>query len=275
MARNLAQKFAAKVDEAFKLASLTARAVNNDYDWEGVDTVKVYSVNTVAPGNYQRSGTSRYGTPADLDDTVQTLKVAQDKAFTYIIDKGDSSSQLTVKDVNKSLRREIDLEIIPMVDKYRLSAWAAAATSNSQAITKVITPENAYEEFLKARAILANKRVPAKGRLCYATPEFINQIQLDKRFTLDTPAGQDSNYNGFAGRASGIVFIETPSDMLPANTNFLITHPVASPSPKKLEDYKVHTKPQGISGALVEGRILFDCFVLDKKKGAIVLHKSA
>ena len=37
----------------------------------------------------------------------------------------------------------------------------------------------------------------------------------------------------------------------------------------KLEDYKVHTDPPGISGSLVEGRIVYDAFVLDNKAKAI------
>ena len=37
----------------------------------------------------------------------------------------------------------------------------------------------------------------------------------------------------------------------------------------KLEDYRVHADPPGISGSLVEGRIVYDAFVLDNKAKAI------
>lgn len=273
--RNLALKFSPRVDERFKLQSVTEQATNKNYEWEGVDTVKVYSVDTVALGNYTRSGTSRYGTPDDLGDTVQTMKVAQDKAFTYIIDKGDSASQLTVKDANKSLKRQTDERVIPHIDTYRLAQWVAIATTNLAVKTLAITKDNAFEEFLAGRKWLVNKKVPTKGRLCYATADFINKIQLDPRFNKDSETGMKQNINGFAGKASGVTFIEVPEEYLPANVNYLLTHPIASVAPKKLEDYKIHTKPQGVSGALVEGRILHDCFVLEGKKNALYVHMAA
>ena len=34
----------------------------------------------------------------------------------------------------------------------------------------------------------------------------------------------------------------------------------------KLEDYRVHQDPPGVSGSLVEGRVCYDAFVLDNKK---------
>ena len=37
----------------------------------------------------------------------------------------------------------------------------------------------------------------------------------------------------------------------------------------KLEDYTIHANPPGISGSLVEGRIVYDAFVLDNKVKAI------
>ena len=40
-------------------------------------------------------------------------------------------------------------------------------------------------------------------------------------------------------------------------------------APTKLEDYRVHQDPPGISGDLVEGRVCYDAFVLDNKKAAI------
>ena len=46
-------------------------------------------------------------------------------------------------------------------------------------------------------------------------------------------------------------------------------HPSATVAPTKLEDYKVHEDPPGISGALVEGRINYDAFVLDNKAKGI------
>lgn len=46
MAVDYAVKYSSDVDEAFALASLTQGAVNDKYTFDGVETVKVYSIET-------------------------------------------------------------------------------------------------------------------------------------------------------------------------------------------------------------------------------------
>ena len=45
----------------------------------------------------------------------------------------------------------------------------------------------------------------------------------------------------------------------------MLCHKVATVAPTTLEDYKVHQDPPGINGSLIEGRICYDAFVLEKK----------
>ena len=47
MAQNTASKYSSKVDERFKLKELTGTGLNTDYEWNDVDEIKVYSINTV------------------------------------------------------------------------------------------------------------------------------------------------------------------------------------------------------------------------------------
>ena len=108
MAIEYASKYAAKVDERFVVASLTNAAVNNDFEFTGVDTVKVYSVPTVALNDYSLTGTNRYGTPEDLQNEVQSLVLTQDKAFTFIIDSKSEDDTMGAMEAGKALRREID-----------------------------------------------------------------------------------------------------------------------------------------------------------------------
>lgn len=63
--------------------------------------------------------------------------------------------------------------------------------------------------------------------------------------------------------------IKVPANRLPKDFGFLIAHPCATVAPTKLEDYKIHEDPPGISGSLVEGRIAYDAFVLENKVNAI------
>ena len=65
-----------------------------------------------------------------------------------------------------------------------------------------------------------------------------------------------------------------PSVRLPEDFGFMLAHPCATVAPTKLEDYRTHQDPPGISGELVEGRIVYDAFVLDNKKNAIYYQQN-
>lgn len=94
---------------------------------------------------------------------------------------------------------------------------------------------------------------------------------------------QDSTYTGVADTASriaqdgkinyvdGMEMIVVPSEYLPKNAAFMITHPCAMCSPVKLAEYIVHEDPPGISGWLIEGRTYYDAFVLNNKKNAVAV----
>ena len=62
---------------------------------------------------------------------------------------------------------------------------------------------------------------------------------------------------------------------LPEAFGFLGAHPCATVAPTKLESYNVHTNPPGISGSLVEGRIVYDAFILENKAKALYYQATA
>lgn len=269
---NLAAKYEKKVDEAFKKASFTAPLVNSDYNFDGVDTIKIYRIPTVALNNYTRTGTSRYGTPNELQDSVDTYQLTTDKAFTFTIDKGNNQDQLNVKDAGRALKREIDQVIVPAQDKQVLSVMGAKAVSNSNYGTGAITKANAYEKFLDGQEALDNKLVPTDGRVAVVNTSFYKAIKQDSSFTKTGDMATKLSYKGVVGEIDGVPVIKVPTSYLPANCEFIITHPVATIQPKKLTDYKIHRDPPGINGNLVEGRVRFDTFVLEGKKDAIYAH---
>ena len=86
---NLATKFSPLVDEKFYNESKTSLVVNNDYDFIGSHSIKIYSVGTAQMNDYGRNtdGTSRYGTVKDLDATVQEVSMERDRSFTFAIDR--------------------------------------------------------------------------------------------------------------------------------------------------------------------------------------------
>jgi hypothetical protein len=78
---NYAEKYSEKVDERFKIGAVTTPAVNNDYDFAGVNAVNVYSVPTTPMNDYALTGANRYGTPAELQNSVQTMALTRDRSF--------------------------------------------------------------------------------------------------------------------------------------------------------------------------------------------------
>jgi N4-gp56 family major capsid protein len=275
MAVNLASKYSAKIDERFKLQSFTEAVVNNNYDWDGVNSVTVYSVATAPMNNYTTTGTSRYGTAAELDNTTQTMVLTRDRSFTFSIDRKNYQDTQMVMEAGKSLRRQVDEVITPEIDIYRLGVMSAAGIAAGNTATAAITSSNAYSKFLDAGAALDEDKVPTVGRVAFVTPAFYNFIKLDPSFIKSTEIAQNMLIKGQVGELDGVKIVKVPSTYLPANTGFLITHQIATVAPKKLEDYKTHDNPPGINGWLVEGRMRYDAFVLNNKANAIYVHKIA
>ena len=273
---NLAEKYAAKVDERFKLKSLTEAFVNHDYTWEGVKTLHVYSIPTVALNDYDRTAASnRYGTPAELEDTDKDYTLTQDKGFTFIIDKGNNVDQMNVKGAGKALQREIDEVIVPTKDAYRLGVIAAGAVAAGNTATAAITVSNAYSRFLDGQKALDNKKVPTAGRVAAIGATFYSLIKQDSTFIKSGDLSQKMLVNGQVGEIDGVKLIRVPDSYLPTNCAFIITHPSVTVAADKLAEYKVHDNPPGINGNLVEGRVYYDAFVLDAKKDGAYAHYTA
>lgn len=269
MAVNLAAKYSTKVDERFKVKSFTEAATNQDYEWDGVNTINVYSIPTVAMGTYARTGLNRYGTPTELQDTLVPYTITRDRSFTFTIDKGNKMDSMNVRDAGKALARQNDEVVVPEIDTYRLAAWVASATTNGGRPTAAtITADNAYVSFLAAGEYLDENKVPVGGRIAFVTPRFYNLIKQDPSFIKSTEIAQNMLIKGQVGEIDGVKIVKAPSTYFPVKTPFVVTHPSAMVAPKKLQEYKVHDNPPGINGNLVEGRIIYDAFILDAKKKA-------
>lgn len=271
---NYASKYAQQVDERFHKESQAALALNNDYKFSGVKTVNVYSIPVVGMNDYQRSGTGRYGSPNDLSTNVQELTIKRDRAFTYIIDKGDKEQTQMVLEAGKSLSRQLREVVIPEYDTYAFKVLAAAASEKGGYDTTAITKANAYEMFLKGMEYLGDNNVPDAGRVCFCTYKFYNLLKQDSAFVKYGNASQEMLKRGELGEVDGCKIVRVASSRLPAGAAFLITHKCAACGPKQLNEHKIHDDPPGISGWLVEGRMLYDIFVLNEKAKAIYYHGS-
>ena len=99
-------------------------------------------------------------------------------------------------------------------------------------------------------------------------------MKQSKEIVLNTNVGEDMRLKGVISNLDGMNVVKVSSKRVPENFGFMIAHPVATVAPTKLAEYKTHQDPPGISGALIEGRIVYDAHVLDNKKMAIYYQEN-
>lgn len=273
MTINLTTKFLPYVDEIFTTESKKSLLTNNDFDWTGAHTIKVYKITTATMTDYDRAGTgsgrtgSRYGTLQSLDATTEEMTLTKDRSFTFAIDKMDrdeTGQQLAGASALARQQREV---VVPEVDSYVYGVMATKAGNKPAA--KAMTADIMYDEIIAGSEALDNAEVPETGRVLVVTPTIYKLMKQCPDITMETDIGADMRIRGVIANLDGVMVIKVPAARLPEDFGFMIAHPSATVAPTKLEDYKVHSDPPGISGELVEGRIVYDAFVLDNKKDAI------
>ena len=279
MAINLVTKFHPYVDEIFKKESKKALVTNQELNWTGAHTVKVYKISTGTMNDYDRTGTSsgvtgsRFGTVESLDATTEEFTLKKDRSFTFAIDKLDTDETAQQLAASAALARQQREVVIPEVDSYVYGVMAAGAGTKPKAVT--LTAENIYDEITKGTNTLDNSEVPEEGRVIIVSPDVYRLMKKSKDIVMETDIDTQLRKQGVVSNLDGAAVIKVPAARLPKNCGFILCHPCATVAPSKLEDYRIHQDPPGISGSLVEGRICYDAFVLDNKKMAIYYQELA
>ena len=271
MAINLATKFFPYVDEKFSAESKKSILTNQDFNWTGAKTVKVYKISTSEMNDYDRPGTggnwSRYGQVNGLDAVTEEFTLKKDRSFTFAIDKLDSDETVRNLQAASALERQIREKVVPEVDAYVYGVMCENAGTKPAA--KGLTKTDIYTDILAGNQALDNAEVPETGRILVVTPDVYVLLKQCKDITMETDIGNDLRIKGVIAMIDGAMVIKVPKNRLPEKFGFMIAHPCATVAPTKLEDYKIHEDPPGISGSLVEGRIAYDAFVLENKAKAI------
>jgi hypothetical protein len=272
---NFATKASPKVVDRFKLNSRTDGLFSTDYDFIGVRSLRVYTNDLAVLGDYDRAATGdRYGTASELGDTYQEMTMAADKAFTYTIDKGNASDQLNIKQANKTLKDNIDCVVIPAVDQYRIGKLATGAGLTFTP-TAAYTKLNVLDDIMEAGASMSNSLVPLGGRTLLIKESLYIKCKLADQIMGNDTLGKQAISNGTIGTLDGMEVRRVPDSYFPTGTDFLIVWKGAAIAPIKIQDYKIHVDPVGVSGNKVEYRMYHDCFVLTTKAAGVLKGASA
>lgn len=277
MAINLATKFAPKVSNIMKLGRKTKSATNQDWDWDGTNAIKVYTLTDPTMGDYTNSGANRYGSPDEVQDTVQTWTLSRDRSWTKTIDKSNYQDTMMIRKPAAYLAQATKNVLIPEIDTYVLAAinTAGAVANRDDIVADAATDAaNAYVNFLAINADITNNEAPEENRIAFMTATYYNLLKQGG-FVLDSEAGQKKLDSGVLGTVDGVKVVVTPSGRMPANCDLIITHPSVTVAPEKLIDYTLHKNAPGISGDLLEYRHRYDAFVDTNKVNAVGIHKTA
>ena len=268
MTVNLATKYASQLDQIWTHASYTDNWINKKYDFDGVDTVKVYTVTTVAPSNYNRTGTGdRFGGNAELQDTIATYQITNDKSFKIAIDRGNYEQGMRAKKAGEVMRYEMNEQIIPMIDKDRLATAAAGAAAVSQTVTATT---DAYQDTLKLNEYLDECKAPLEGRVLWVTPAEYNLVK-----TAITTNILASGYNdklvgkGFVGELDGVPVVKVPTSYFPAGVSAILCHRDALLGVRQVTETRIITDSEFVSGSILLGRFIFGSFVLKGKEHGV------
>lgn len=281
MAIELATKFAPYTDEQFKAESKKSLLTNQDFKWDGANAIRIYKITTADMNDYNRKMEhvssvaaeenpvrwSLYGDVKPLNATTELLPLTKDRSFTFAIDRLDTDETLQQLEAASALARQNREVVIPEIDSYTFGVMCEKAGTKPTAIT--LNETNIYSEILKGSEALDTAEAPESGRVLVVTPAVYALMKKSKDITMETDIGNDLRIKGVIGILDGCTVIKIPANRLPEGFGFMIAHPCATVAPVKLQDYKIHEDPPGISGSLIEGRVCYDAFVMDNKAKAI------
>lgn len=277
MAINLASKFATKVSERLHDESVVGLLTNKNYEWTGVDTIKIYSFNTIDFVDYTRSGDERYGPTQEIGDTLQTWQVQQDRGVSGSIDALNAGQRMNLLTPGKWAAMQTREELVPEVNAYVIQVIVTAGeTANRDDIVAdaATTTSNAYENFLSLNGDITNNFGAKTGRVAIGTTDYYNDLMAGN-FVLDSDVAMNDRKKGVLGLVDGVKFRVAATTDFPANTDLVITHPDVTTFADVLSDLVIHKNPPGINGMKIEMRETYDAFVDTNTVDMIAIHKTA
>ena len=271
MSINLFEKFSPKLDERYRLASRTDVACGNDFEWEGVNAIKVLTLMNPTLNDYVASGTNRFGTPTEVQDEAAVYALTKKRSFANTFDVTNVQDQGFVKKAVMYLKQVWDEVYVPEIDKYRLQRWANGA-GTVEVSAEALSKTTVVSAMLNAQAALDDMGVPHENRFVFAKSSIIIKYKLADEFK--TADGIMTKYaiKGQKGEVDGSPLIGVPDSYMPAGVNFIIKYKKASADPMKLKMLRAHESVPGIAGVLMEGLCRYDSFVLANKANGVYVH---
>jgi len=276
MSVNLATRYASKIEERFINESLVFGKGKAPYEFDGVRTVKSLSPTTVPLNDYNSEKTDgpRFGALVEMQDDENIYTIMKDRSFNIAIDRGNNESQLYVKSAGRMMKLEVDEQVLPELDKYALEKYVTTTGVTSR-VDASVTKANIVELYAAGIAALVNAKVSANGLISWigatnfsklvSAPEFLNLEKL----------GTKAVGKGLVGECQGVAIIRVPDSYMPENVSFVIAHENVLMPVKKINTLRIKDDHDDVDGAVLQGRIMYDAFVLKQKVKGVYVSRTA
>lgn len=278
MAINKATVFQSKTSDLLKARRKSKEFTNNDWSWEGAESIIVSTLTDPTMNDYDANGgNSRYGEATEVEDTQQTWTLARDRSWTKTMDKKNVQDSMGIRNPGKYLAQATKNVLVPEMDTYIFQTIVTAGALYDRddiVADAATTAANAYVNFLAINADITNREGHEEGRVAAMTADYYNFLK-QSGFVLDSEAAYADRKSGNYGTVDGVKVFVVPSGRLPANTDLIISHPAVTVAPEKLVDYTLHKNPVGVSGDLLEYRHRYDAFVDINQIYCVGIHKTA
>ena len=126
-----------------------------------------------------------------------------------------------------------------------------------------------------ANAAMSNANVPDDGRVLYMGYTVAVQLKLAEQVVGIDKLGEAAIVNGAMGKIDKCQIRLVPDSYMPTGTVFMIVKTGCAAAPKKIETFRILNEHPDIDGAVVQGRLLHDCFVLETKNKGIYVGTTA
>ena len=271
---NLMKEYVTKLDNRFSQKSLTEAHCGHDYEWDGVNSIIVYTMDNMAVQDYTLTGANRFTGgvfPTNIGDEANTYTLQMNRSFGGIIEGVQNMDQKSIKKPNSLLKQTWDEVMVPEIDKYRLTTWANGAGKtviNSTALTN----QTIVKQILLGQAHLNNKLVGREGRVCFITETMAVETQLAAELAYNEAYTSKAIVNGQIAKMGGLPIVAIPDDWMPAGVEFMIKYKRSSADPTKLKMLRALTQVQGVYGTVLEGLTRYDSFVMANKADGIYVY---
>ena len=273
MAINLAEKWEKELDKLFTLGSLTDAWCGKDYTFDGVNAIKVRTLDPTPINDYNTAttGVNRFGAYQDVGDTVQTLTLMNKKSFNAVFDAPDVQDTAFIRNAKEYLTQVWDEQMVPLIDEYRFKTWAENAGLSGYNTTK-LTTDSVMEAILTGHAAMSNAKVPHTNRVTFISETLWIKARLADALKYNPDWVSKTVVNGVVGTLSGSPIVTVPDSMLPAGVDFMLKYKNATVDAMKLKMLRVIEESENVAGQLMQGLVRYDSFVLDKKASGLYVY---